>query len=224
MQDRRGQDRNLHGGTDRSVVAADGADQHAGRALALQAAVVVREVFRAEREVGLTQELGVLVAVRIEGAGDEGVAAHNLAHAAGDVGLGPRHAAHAHRAMQGEIDAVPSPTTLELGDHAAEKVLVGLPRDPARTGTGPGPERRFDPDQLDAGLLARHLHEAAHVRPRLPGEQRLASGRRTVMDEVVERGVVGQERHRAMRIASDVAGSIEIFDQQRPGFAGLAKP
>src|SRR5688500_2712396 len=27
----------------------------------------------------------------------------------------------------------------------------------------------------------------------------------------------------AMRIASDVAGFIEIFDQQRPGFAGLAK-
>src|SRR5204862_2906015 len=72
LQDRRGQDRNLHGGTDRWVVAADGADQHAGRALALQAAVVVREVFRAEREVGLTQELGVLVAVRIEGGGDEG--------------------------------------------------------------------------------------------------------------------------------------------------------
>src|SRR5262245_20073765 len=45
-------------------------------------------------------------------------------------------------------------------------------------------------------MLARHLHEAAHVRPRLPAEQRLASGRRTVMDEVVERGVVGQERHR----------------------------
>src|SRR2546422_6892495 len=48
---------------------------------------------------------------------------------------------------------------------------------------------------LDAGVLARDLHEATHVRPRLPGEQRLASGRRTVMDEVVERGVVGQERH-----------------------------
>src|SRR5213593_3824533 len=47
-------------------------------------------------------------------------------------------------------------------------------------------------------MLARHLHEAAHVRPRLPGEQRLASGRRTVMDEVVECGVVGQERHRLM--------------------------
>src|SRR5205823_3720038 len=77
-------------------------------------------------------------------------------------------------------------------------VLVGLPRDPARTGTGPGPERRFDADQLDAGMLARHLHEAAHVGPRLPGEQRLGSGRRTVMDEVVERGVVGQERHRLM--------------------------
>src|SRR6267142_4143557 len=85
-----------------------------------------------------------------------------------------------------------------LGDHAAETVLVGLPRAPARTGTGPGPERRFDANQLDARMLARHLHEAAHVRPRLPGEQRLASGRRTVMDEVGERGVVGQKRHRLM--------------------------
>src|SRR5262252_3776892 len=53
--------------------AADGADQHARRALALQAAVVVREVFRAEREVGVTQELGVLVAMRIERTGDKRV-------------------------------------------------------------------------------------------------------------------------------------------------------
>src|SRR5262245_47215894 len=36
----------------------------------------------------------------------------------------------------------------------------------------------------------------AHVRPRLPSEQRLPSRRRTVMNEVAERGVVGQERHR----------------------------
>src|SRR5215470_4929276 len=107
-------------------------------------AVVVREVLRAEREVGLAQELGVLVAVRIEGAGDEGVAAHDLAHAAGDVGLGPRHAPHAHRAMKGEIDAVPCATVLELGEHAAEKVLVGVRRDPARARPGPGPERRLD--------------------------------------------------------------------------------
>src|SRR4051794_4031479 len=47
-------------------------------------------------------------------------------------------------------------------------------------------------------MLARHLHEAAHVRPRLPGEQGLASGRRAVIHEVLERGVVGQERHRFM--------------------------
>jgi hypothetical protein len=33
--------------------------------------------------------------------------------------------------MEGEIDAVPSPPVLELGEHAAEKVLVGLRRDPA---------------------------------------------------------------------------------------------
>src|SRR5262245_62457473 len=124
----------------------------------------------------------------IEGAGDEGPAAHDLAHAAGDVGLGPLNAAHAHRAMEGEIDAVPSPTVLDLGEHAAKKVLVGLRRYPARAGTGPGPERRFDPDQLDAAMLTRHFHEAAHVGTRLPGEQRLASGRRPLIDEVVERG------------------------------------
>src|SRR5262249_57598651 len=100
--------------------------------LAVEAGVGGGEVFRAEREVGLTQELGVLIAMRIEGAGDEGVAAYDLAHAAGDVGLGPRHTAHAHRAMQGEVDAVPSATVLELGEHAADKVLVGLRRDPAR--------------------------------------------------------------------------------------------
>src|SRR5690242_9363267 len=137
-------------------------------------AVVVRKVFRAEREVRLTQKLGVLVAVRIEGAGDERVAAHDLAHAARDVGLGPRHAAHAHRAMEAEIDALPSATALELDEHAAEKMFVGLRRDPARAGPGSGPERRFDADQLDAGVLASDLHEAAHVRARLPGEQRLA--------------------------------------------------
>jgi len=68
--------------------------------------------------------------MRVEGAGDEGVVAHDLAHAAGDVGLRPRHAAHAHRAMEGEIDAVPCSTVLELGEHSAEKVLVGLRRDP----------------------------------------------------------------------------------------------
>jgi len=84
-----------------------------------------------QQALTLTQELGILVPMRIEGAGDEGVAAHDFPHAAGDVGLGPRHAAHAHRAMEREIDAVPSPTGLELGDHAPEKVLVGLRRDPA---------------------------------------------------------------------------------------------
>jgi len=32
--------------------------------------------------------------------------------------------------MEGEIDAVPSLAVLELGQHPAEKVLVGLRRDP----------------------------------------------------------------------------------------------
>ena len=56
---------------------------------------------------------------------------------------------------------------------------------------------------IDVGVLARDLREAAHVGPRLPGEQRLASGRRTVMDEVGERGVVGQERHRLVDEVQD---------------------
>src|SRR6267378_6424918 len=82
-----------------------------------------------------------------------------------------------------------------------------------------------------------NLHEVAHVRPRLPGEQRLASGRRTVMDEIVERGVVGQERHRFMdevqngdadrlshRVSSDrvSSGRWRRFWWFRPGAAGSA--
>ena len=57
------------------------------RALALQMAVVVREVFYAERHVGLLEKLFVLVAVRIEGADDEGAPPHHLAHPPRDVGL-----------------------------------------------------------------------------------------------------------------------------------------
>src|SRR2546428_12051511 len=86
---------------------------------------------------------------------------------------------------------------------------------------------------LDAGMLARHLHEAAHVGPRLPGEQRLASGRRTVMDEVVERGVVGQERHRLMNEVQNgdadrlshraSSGRWRRFGWSRSGAAGSAQ-
>ena len=86
----------------------------------------MREVLHAEGHVGGCQEFLVLVAVRIEGADDEGAAPDHLAHPPRDVGLGLRHAAHAHRAVQREIDAVPFPAGLQLGDHAAEEGLVGL--------------------------------------------------------------------------------------------------
>jgi hypothetical protein len=210
LQHRRGQDRHLHRDAGGLVVAADGADQHAGSALALQARIVVREVLHAEGEVGLSQELGILVAVRIEGASDEGAAPHHLAHPARDVGLGRRHAAHAHRAVKGEIDAVPFAAGLELGELAAKEALVGILGDPARAGAGLGPQRRFDANQLDALMLARDLHEAAHVGARLPAQQRLALGRRARIDEVVVGGVVGQERHR-------LVGKVQDGDADRLG-------
>src|SRR2546425_1714462 len=72
-------------------------------------------------------------------------------------------------------------------------------------------------------MLARHLHEAAHVRPGLPGEQGFASGRRTVMDEVVERSVVGQERDRFMdEVQSGDADRLSHRDG--PGLASLGQP
>ncbi len=211
MQHRGGEDRHFHRDGRGRVVAANGADQHARRALALQVGVVVREVLHAEGHVGGGQELLVLVAVRIEGADDEGAAPDHRAHPPRDLGLGPGHAAHAHRAVQGEIDAVPCSAGLQFVDHAAEEDLERLCRDPAGAGTGLGPERRFDADQLDALVLARDLHETAHVRARLPGKQCLSSGWRALVDEVVIGGVVGQERHRFVG---------EVQDGDADGLAG----
>src|SRR5215468_6094818 len=102
-------------------------------------AVVVRKILDRERHVGPTQELLVLVAVRIEGADDEGAATNDLAHPPRQLRLGPRHAAHAHGAVQAEIDAGEWPLPFELGDHLSGEGLVGLARDPARAGAGPGP-------------------------------------------------------------------------------------
>src|SRR5258706_77837 len=79
------------------------------------------------------------------------------AHPPVGLGLGLGHAAHPLGAVQGQIDAVPSPAGLELVDHAAEKGLERLGRDPARAGAGLRPERRFDADQLDTLVLARDL-------------------------------------------------------------------
>lgn len=74
--------------------------------LALQIAVVMREIFRREGEVGIAQEGLVLVAMRIEGGGDDGVPPDRLPHAARDLRLGARHAANAHGAVDGKVDAV----------------------------------------------------------------------------------------------------------------------
>ena len=141
LQHGRRDDRHLHRHRGRHVVAANGAHQHARRALALEVAVVVREVFDREGHVGLGQEFRILVAVRIEGADDEGLAPDHLADAAGDVGLRSRDAAHAHRPVQAEIDPVERPLLLQAGDHPAHKCLVGLFRDPARAGAGARPQR-----------------------------------------------------------------------------------
>src|SRR5215470_395604 len=102
-------------------------------------AVVVRKVFDRERHVGLTQEFLILVAVRIEGADDEGAATNDRAYPPRQLGLGPRHAAHAHGAVQAEINAIEWPLPFELRDHLSGEGLVGLAHDPTRAGAGPGP-------------------------------------------------------------------------------------
>src|SRR5262245_30833926 len=66
-------------------------------------------------------------------------------------------------AMEAEIDTVERAMRLELSDHPANEGLVGLLRDPPRARAGLRPQRRFDANQLDAVVLARHFHEAANV-------------------------------------------------------------
>jgi hypothetical protein len=159
----------------------------------------MRKVFDRERHVGVLQEFLVLVAVQIEGRGDEGIWPDGPADPPCQLGLRPRHAAYTHGAVQAEIDAVERAVGLDPGNHLADESLKGLFGDPSRSGAGPWPQRRFDSDQFHAAKFPRHLHKAAHIGFRIGSQQRLAPGRRPRIDEVVEGGVVLQERHGLVR-------------------------
>ncbi len=99
------------------------------------------------------QELGILVAMRIEGADDEGSHfADDLADTPRDIGLRSRNAAHAHRPVQAEIDAVERPCRLQAGDHPAEQGLVGFLRDPAE----PVPVRGHSGDSMPTSSTPSH--------------------------------------------------------------------
>ena len=203
LQYRRREDRRLACFGHRFVVAADRTDQRACRAFALQIAVVVRVVLHAEGQVGIPQEILILVAVRIEGAGDEGLGPDHLADTARELRFGLGDIAYPHRAMQGQIGAVERPLRLELGDHLVDEVIVGAFVDPTGAGAGLRKQRRFDADQFHVGVFARHLHEAAHVAAWRCAQQRLATGRRTFVDEVLETRVVRQEGHRLVHEVDD---------------------
>lgn len=97
--------------------------------------------------------------------------------------------------MQCEEHAVDLRPGAEGLDHPADEMLERLLRHPTGTGARARPERRFDPDEVDAVELARDLHEAAHIPLRITAQQRFAGGGRAGIGEVLERRVVGEERH-----------------------------
>ncbi len=120
----------------RLVVAADGADQRARGALALQVGVVMREVFHGERHVGVAQERLVLVAVRVEGAGDErrGPTTSRTRRASSASGRGTPRAAMAP--CTAEIDAVERARRRSSSIIRADEGLERLLGDPAGPGAG----------------------------------------------------------------------------------------
>ena len=185
------------------VLALDCADQHARGTLALEVAVVVREILAAERQVGVAQELLVLVAMRIEGRCDERARPDDGADTTGEFGFGTGDAARGHGAVHAEVDAVERTLGGELCDHAADVGFERLLRQPAGAGTGLRPEWGFHADERDAVELSRDLHEAAHVGFRARRQQGLAARRRSGIDEVVDRGVVAKEGHRLVLEVQD---------------------
>src|SRR5713226_3969630 len=88
------------------VVAPDCPHQGSRRALSLQVAVIMRKIFYGERHVGVSEKRVILIAVQIEGRGDEYVGADRFPYPARQFGLGARHAAYRHRPVQAEIDTL----------------------------------------------------------------------------------------------------------------------
>ena len=88
------------------VVAPDRPHQGSRRAFALQVIVVVREIFYAERHVGMLQERLVLIAMKVEGRNDERAGSNGFPDPPRQVCFGPWDAAHGHRPVQAEIDTV----------------------------------------------------------------------------------------------------------------------
>ena len=57
-------------------------------------------------EVGVLEELSVLVSVQVEAPGDGNVGSDDLPKAPRDLGFGSRDVAHCHGSVEGEIDPV----------------------------------------------------------------------------------------------------------------------
>ena len=143
----------------------------------------------------MLEPLVVLIAMRVEGTGDEDIGADDLTDAASELGLGAGHPGGAHGAVEGDVDAVEFAGGLELGDHLADEVLVGVGREPAGAGTGLGAEGGLDADEFDVVEFAGDGDETAHVAAGIGAQEGLTACGGTLVGEVLDGGRVLQERH-----------------------------
>src|SRR5712672_1584392 len=130
------------------VVAFDRPHQGSRRALSLQVAVIVRKIFYGKRHVGVSEKRVILIAVEIEGRGDDYAWADRLAYPACQFGLGARHAPYRHRPMQAEIDALERRAGVDLGNHPADEGFIGVLGDPSGADRGFRPQWRLDANEF----------------------------------------------------------------------------
>jgi hypothetical protein len=136
----------------------------------------MRKIFHREGQVGVFEELVVLIAMKVEGRGDKRLGTDRFPYPPRQFGFRPEDAAHGHRPVHTEIDPVERLLGLDLGDHLANERFIGFAGDPSRAGAGLRPQRRLDADQFDTIEFARHLHESAHIVFGIESEQRIAFG------------------------------------------------
>ena len=187
LQHGRSDDAGLAGGGRGRVFTSGRQPQGTRRALPLDVGVVVGEALGDEGEVGVLEELAVLVPVQVEAAGDGHVRSDHLAETPGDLGLRPGHLAHRHGAVQRQVDAVHGELRPQLGEHDVHEVVEGRLRVPAPRRPAEHPEGRRERHQLDIPELARPFRESAQVGARR--QQRLPRDRLADAQPVLDLGV-----------------------------------
>ena len=219
LQDGRGDDPRSAGRGRGPVLVAGRQPQRPRRALALDIGVVVGKALGDEGEVGVLQELAVLVAVQVERPGDGHPGADHLAEAPRDLRLGAGHVPHRHGAMQCEVDRVDGQLFPQLGKHGVHEVVEGLLRVPAPGRSAEDSDRRGQRHQLDVPEFARPLREAADVVPRR--QQRLPRERLAVAQPVLDFGVAARAEGAGLMLEGRDG---EAQTLRLPGRLGAGRP